>query len=47
MAAKARDPQNKAVFHDLANRWRCLAEESTSAALKPIGGNRPRPPGDA
>lgn len=43
MAVKANDPQNKAIFHDLANRWRRLAEESKGDALKPIGG-KPRMP---
>jgi hypothetical protein len=42
MAAKAKDPQNKAIFDDLANRWRRLAEESKSDALKPIGDSRTR-----
>ena len=42
MAAKAKDPQNKAIFSDLADRWRRLAEESKSDALRPIGGKPPR-----
>lgn len=37
MAAKAQDPRNKAIFYDLANRWRRLAEESKTDALKPVG----------
>jgi len=42
MAAKACDPQNKAIFFDLAARWRRLAEESKSDAFKPIGDSRIR-----
>jgi hypothetical protein len=42
MAAKAQDPQNKAIFSDLANRWRRLAAESKSDALKPVGESRVR-----
>jgi hypothetical protein len=42
MAAKAADPQNKAIFRDLASRWRRLAEESKGDALKPLGGKKPR-----
>ena len=42
MAAAASDPENKAIFSELANRWRRLAQESGSAAFKPIGDNRPR-----
>ncbi|MFZ2006386.1 MAG: hypothetical protein WAV02_14985 [Stellaceae bacterium] len=38
MAAQAKDPQNKAIFNDLANRWRRLAQESKGDALKPVGG---------
>ena len=40
MAAKAIDPQNQAIFRDLANRWRRLAIESKGDALKPVGGRR-------
>lgn len=43
MAATAQDPQNKAVLHDLAKRWRRLAEESKGDALKAVGGRRSRP----
>lgn len=43
MAVKAKDPQNKAIFYDLATRWRRLAEESKGDALMPIGG-KPRMP---
>jgi hypothetical protein len=42
MASTAKDPQNKAIFSDLATRWRRLAEESKSDALKPIGDSRVR-----
>ena len=38
LAAEAKDPLNKAIFSDLASRWRRLAEESKGDALKPIGG---------
>ena len=41
MAAAAKDPQNKAIFYELATRWWRLAEESNGNALKPIGG-KPR-----
>lgn len=37
MAAEAQDPTNKAIFRDLADRWRRLAEESGGVALKPVG----------
>jgi hypothetical protein len=44
MAAKASDPQNKAILQELASRWRRLAEETKGDALKPIGGSRTRRP---
>lgn len=47
MAAKAKDPQNKAIFYDLADRWRRLAEESRTDALKPVGEIRSRRQTDA
>jgi hypothetical protein len=40
MAAEATDEKNKAIFLDLANRWRLLAEEGDSDALKPVGERR-------
>ena len=43
MAATAEDPRNKAIFDELATRWRRLAEESKGDALKPIGA-KPRAP---
>lgn len=42
MAAEAIDPKRKAVFEELASRWRRLAEESKGGALKPVGGRPPR-----
>jgi hypothetical protein len=42
MAAEATDPRNKAIFQELANRWRRLAEESDGAAFKPVGESRSR-----
>lgn len=40
MAAEAADEKNKAIFHDLANRWRRLATEGKTDALKPVGERR-------
>jgi hypothetical protein len=38
-AEQTMDPKNKAIFFDLANRWRTLAQESKDGtSLKPIGG---------
>jgi hypothetical protein len=41
MAVQAKDPQNRAIFHDLASRWRRLAVESKGDAFKLVGG-KPR-----
>ena len=46
LAAEANDPERKVAFHELADRWRRLAEESKSDALKPVGGKRRRPGAD-
>lgn len=42
MAEEVRDPRNKAIFRELAKRWRRLAEESNGVGFKPLGDNRPR-----
>jgi hypothetical protein len=42
MSAAASDPRNKAIFRELAARWRRLAQETKGAAFKPIGDTRPR-----
>ncbi len=47
MAAQVEDPKNKAIFLDLANRWRRLAKESKGDGLKPIGEDRTRPQAEA
>jgi hypothetical protein len=47
MAAEVEDLKNKAIFLDLANRWRRLAKEKQGDALKPIGEDRTRPQAEA
>jgi hypothetical protein len=42
MAAEAIDPKRKALFEELATRWRRLGEESKSGALKRVGGRPPK-----
>jgi hypothetical protein len=40
MAAEAVDEKNKAIYRDLASRWRQLATEGETDALKPVGQRR-------
>jgi hypothetical protein len=44
MAAKAGDPQNKAIHQELASRWRRLAEDAKGGALSPVSGTLTRRP---